>query len=247
MGKIILGIVADDFSGGSDAASFLVKQGIKTLLYNGIPKQYKQDNKENIAVVISLKTRTAEKNKAVADSMKAFQWLREHGAEQLYAKYCSTFDSTKDGNIGPIIDKVLESYRIKYTIIAPSLPINGRIVKNGQLIVNGVPLHETHMRHHPLTPMWDSDLARLLEPQGKYPSIKINHEILERTKEEIIEIIDDFGKDKEHFYVIPDYTEEKHAQKIVALFGILPFLTGGSGLMTELGKKYRKQNSKLLF
>lgn len=244
MGKIILGIVADDFSGGSDAASFLVKQGIKTFLYNGIPELHEQKIEDNVAVVIALKTRTAEKQKAVDESMKAFRWLRDRGAEQLYAKYCSTFDSTKEGNIGPIIDEVLETYGIKYTIIAPALPINGRIVKNGQLIVNGVPLHETHMKHHPLTPMWDSDLARLLEPQGKYPSIKLNYESLERSKEEIMDMMDEFGKDKKHFYVIPDYMEEKHAQKIVELFGDLPFLTGGSGLMGELGKKYKKDHDQ---
>ncbi|MBC5635767.1 four-carbon acid sugar kinase family protein [Ornithinibacillus sp. BX22] len=247
MGKIILGIVADDFSGGSDAASFLAKQGIKTYLYNGIPAEDYQVDEENIAVVIALKTRTEEKAKAVSESLEAFQWLKNHGATQLYSKYCSTFDSTEEGNIGPIIDGVLEKYDIHYTVLVPALPVNGRIVKDGQLIVNGVPLNETHMRHHPLTPMWDANIANLMEPQGKYPSLKINHEQLELPNEEILSLIEDFGKDKEHFYVIPDYVEEKHAQKIVELFGDLPLLTGGSGLMTELGRKYLHENSQVEF
>lgn len=244
MGKIILGIVADDFSGGSDAASFLAKQGIKTYLYNGIPGEEHQVDGDNIAVVIALKTRTEEKNKAVSESLEAFRWLKDHGATQLYSKYCSTFDSTKEGNIGPIIDGVLELYNIHYTILAPALPVNGRIVKDGQLIVNGVPLNETHMKHHPLTPMWDSDIASLIEPQGKYPSLNISHEQLELSNDEIMSIIEDFGKDKAHFYIIPDYIEEKHAQKIIELFGDLPLLTGGSGLMTELGRKYSSEHSE---
>lgn len=243
MGRIVLGIVADDFSGASDAASFLVQEGIKTILFNGVPEQPLQHSDEDIAVVVALKTRTEETNQAVSESLRAFAWLKEQGAQQLYSKYCSTFDSRKEGNIGPIIDRVLETYRIPYTIVAPALPVNGRIVKDGHLIVNGVPLHETHMKDHPLTPMWASDLAELLRPQGKYTSLKITQNMLQLSKEEILQIVEDFGQDKEHFYVIPDYSEDHHAQKIVEVFGDLPFLTGGSGLMTELGRKYRKTNT----
>lgn len=238
MENIVLGIVADDFSGASDAASFLVEQGIKTLLFNGVPASELQVTDEKIAVVVALKTRTEETAKAVSESLEAFNWLKENGAEQLYVKYCSTFDSTKEGNIGPIIDRVLETYNIKYTIIAPALPVNGRTVENGHLLVNGVPLNETHMKDHPLTPMWDSDLAKLMEPQGKYPSLKIDHSLLKLDNETILKIIEEFGQDKEHFYVIPDYFKEEHAQKIVELFGDLPLLTGGSGLMSGLGRKY---------
>lgn len=242
MGNVILGIVADDFTGASDAASFLVQQGIKTVMFNGVPQTPLQYSEEKIAVVVALKTRTEEKNKAVTESLKAFAWLKENGAEQLYSKYCSTFDSRKEGNIGPIIDSILEKYNIKYTVISPALPVNGRVVKNGHLIVNGVPVNETHMKHHPLTPMWDSDLTELMRPQGKYESLKITHDILKLSNDEILSIVDEFGENKEHFYVIPDYFEEKHAEKIVNVFGYLPFLTGGSGLMTELGRKYHKEN-----
>jgi len=243
MSKIVLGVVADDFSGASDAASFLVKGGIKTLLFNGIPKGSLEDIDENIAVVIALKTRTMETPKALEENLGAYEWLKQNGTEQLFFKYCSTFDSTKEGNIGPTIDSVLEKYNIKYTIIAPALPINGRIVENGRLIVNGIPLNETHMKFHPLTPMWDSDLAKLMEPQGKYPSLKITHDMLEKSNEEIHKVIEEFSQDKEHFYVIPDYIEEEHAVKNVNLFGDLQFLTGGSGLMEQLGLKYSKDNN----
>lgn len=240
MSKIILGCVADDFSGASDAASFFVKEGIKTFLYNGIPKENLQDLSEDIiVVVIALKTRTQETLKAVSDTLEAFDWLRNNGAKQLFIKYCSTFDSTKEGNIGPIIDSVLEKYNIKYTIICPALPVNGRTVVNGKLYINGVPLNETHMKDHPLTPMWDSDLSKLMEPQGKYPCLNFNYEMLEQSNEDILKAIEDFGIKNKHFYVIPDYIEEKHAEKIANIFGNLPLLTGGSGLMTQLGSKYR--------
>jgi uncharacterized protein YgbK (DUF1537 family) len=239
MANILLGIVADDFTGASDAASFLVQEGIKTILFNGVPDRPLDHDGDDMAVVIALKTRTEEKRLAVTLSGRAFQWLKENGARQLYSKYCSTFDSTREGNIGPIIDHVLETHGYAYTIVAPALPVNGRTVKDGHLLVHGVPLHHTHMKDHPLTPMWDSDLAELLKPQGKYPSLKITHDMLELAKEDILQIVRDFGKDHEHFYVIPDYCDERHANKIVEVFGDLPFMTGGSGLMGELGKKLR--------
>lgn len=242
MGRIILGIVADDFTGASDAASFLVQQGIKTYLFNGIPEEKVFKTDENIAVVIALKTRTEQTAIAVQQSLEAFDWLKSNQAAQLYIKYCSTFDSTIKGNIGPIIDAVLEKYNIPYTILAPALPINGRIVKNGHLIINGIPLNETHMQFHPLTPMWDSDLENLMKPQGKYPSLKVDAEMLEQDHQKIRNLVNDYKQKYPHFYIIPDYIEEKQAEKIVELFGDLQLLTGGSGLMTELGKKYNKES-----
>lgn len=243
MGKIIIGCVGDDFSGSSDAASFLAKEGIKTLLFNGTPQEDLLAIEEDVAIVIALKTRTQETSEAVADTLKALKWLKRNGAEQLFLKYCSTFDSTKQGNIGPIVDSALEEFNIKYTILCPALPVNGRTVVNGHLYVNGIPLHETHMKDHPLTPMWDSDISKLMEPQGKYSSLKINYEMLEKSKLEILKDVDKFGRDKAHFYVIPDYIEEKHAAKIVEVFGKLPLITGGSGLMTQLSHRYMNRMS----
>lgn len=244
MKKIMIGCVADDFSGGSDAASFFVKAGMRTYLFNGVPTEEINFEVDNIAVVIALKTRTENKKIAVRDSLEAFEWLKENGAQVLFSKYCSTFDSTPEGNIGPIIDAVLEKYNFQYTILCPALPVNGRVVKNGNLLVNGIPLHETHMKNHPLTPMWDSDISKLIEPQGKYKSMKINHEILKKNKEEILKIIEDKGKNLEHFYVIPDYIEDEDGKKIVDVFGDLSFLTGGSGLMYDLGMRYKKQDKE---
>ena len=244
MGNIIVGCVADDFTGASDVASFFVKAGIKTYLFSGVPKDTIDFSSHNIAVVIALKTRTQDKSGAVNHSMDAFEWLIENGAEKLFFKYCSTFDSTKEGNIGPIIDSVLEKFNIKYTILCPALPVNGRIVKDGHLLVDGVPLHETHMKDHPLTPMWDSDISKLMKPQGKYDSLKIDYKMLKKSKEKILEIINKFGKDREHFYVIPDYINDEDGKKIIEVFGDIPLLTGGSGLIYDLGIKYRDFTKK---
>lgn len=241
MSNILLGIVADDFSGASDAASFLVKQGVRTLLFNGIPEKDLDSDEKNIAVVIALKTRTEETELAVQQSLDAFEWLKRNGAQQLYSKYCSTFDSTRKGNIGPIIDAYMDKYDVKYTVIAPALPINGRKVIDGHLYVDGIPLHRTHMRHHPLTPMWDSDLAVLLEEQAEYECLKLNVEDLYKDNEKVLALIDEFAKENERFYIIPDFIRDEDAERIVELFGDLQFLTGGSGLMSALGKKYMEQ------
>ena len=155
----IFGCIADDFTGASDAASFLVKGGMSVRLYNGIPDIQAQDNEtgrqeeEAQAVVIALKSRTQETGQAVADSLRAARFLLDQGVKQVYFKYCSTFDSTPKGNIGPVADALMDLLDVPCTILCPALPVNGRTVENGNLMVNGIPLHESHMKNHPLTPM----------------------------------------------------------------------------------------------
>lgn len=231
MGKkqLLFGCVADDFTGASDAASFLKSQGMTTILCNGVPE--KAPDEACDAIVIALKTRTAPVKESVEDSLRAIRWLRSQNAERLYVKYCSTFDSTREGNIGPVLDAVLEELDIPYTVLCPSLPVNGRTVKDGNLYVNGVPLHETSMRNHPLTPMWDSDLSVLMRDQSKYPCIKLSLEDMLKGKEAVEDILASFGAGKEHFYVIPDYYEPDHANVIFSCFDGLTLLSGGSGLL----------------
>ena len=223
------GCVADDFTGASDAASFLRSVGCRTVLYNEIPEG--DLAVEADAVVIALKSRTAPVRAAVEDSLRAFEWLRRNGMERFYLKYCSTFDSTKEGNIGPVVDAMLEALGQRFTILCPSLPVNGRVVKDGLLYVNGVPLHQTHMKNHPLTPMWDADIAVLMAGQGKYPSVKVSAELLARGKAAVLDYCRAQAGDAPHFYVIPDYYEDVHAEQIMEVFEDLPFLTGGSGLL----------------
>lgn len=242
--KLVMGCIADDFTGASDAASFLQKSGLKIILYNGIPQM--DCNEDFDAVVIALKTRTSPVAEAVQESLNALDWLRQVGAKQLYIKYCSTFDSTKKGNIGPVVDAAMEKYDIPYTLLCPSLPVNGRTVKNGRLCVNGVPLHETHMKNHPLTPMWDDRIEELMKSQGKYACMTLSLEELSKGREYIIKRVEAFGQDKVHFYIIPDYYEEEHKEIIYEIFRELPLLTGGSGILSstqlgeETGQKMRK-------
>lgn len=231
--RLVWGCIADDFTGASDAASFFVKGGMQTVLYSGVPAEVRRDQ-DCEAIVIALKTRTQEKSAAVDETLRAARWLKKQGAGQLYIKYCSTFDSTPEGNIGPILDALLEEYDIPYTILCPALPVNGRVVRGGKLYVNGVPLHESPMKDHPLTPMWDSDLAALMEPQSKYSCVRIAREQYAAKQERIWEMLKAYGETHDHFYVIPDYETDEDAAAIVELFGSLPVLSGGSGILTEL-------------
>lgn len=231
--RLVWGCIADDFTGASDAASFFVKGGMQTVLYSGVPVEDRRDQ-DCEAIVIALKTRTQEKSAAVEETLRAARWLKNQGAGQLYIKYCSTFDSTPEGNIGPILDALLEEYDVPYTILCPALPVNGRVVRGGKLYVNGVPLHESPMKDHPLTPMWDSDLAALMEPQSRYSCVKIAREQYDAKQERIWEMLKAYGETHDHFYVIPDYETDEDAAAIVELFGSLPVLSGGSGILTEL-------------
>lgn len=233
----VLGCIADDFTGASDAASFLVKGGMSVRLYNGIPENGAQDinSDQAQAVVIALKSRTQETAHAVEDSLNAARFLLEQGVKQIYFKYCSTFDSTPKGNIGPVADALMDLLHAPYTLLCPALPVNGRTVEGGRLMVNNVPLHESHMRNHPLTPMWDCRIDKLMEPQSRYSCRNLALEEMEMFS----------GKDmdKEPFYLIPDYKNPEDGEKIAGVFGQLPLLTGGSGLLEPLAGIWTKKLS----
>lgn len=232
--KQLLGCVADDFTGASDAASFLQKAGMSTLLINEVQKDM-EIPRDTQAIVIALKSRTQETKAAVRDTLSAIRWLEEQGATKFYFKYCSTFDSTREGNIGPVADAVLEYLGQSYTVLCPSLPVNGRIVKEGKLYVKGVPLDESPMRNHPLTPMWDSRIKELIEAQSAFRAVELPQKSLEISRKELGEWLEQPALAGKHFYVIPDYVTEQDGENIVRLFGELRFLTGGSGLLEPLG------------
>ena len=220
----VLGCIADDFTGASDAASFLVKGGMSVLLYNGIPNPEAAAfiaEKSPQAMVIALKSRTQERDQAVEDSLRAAEFLKTQGVEQFYFKYCSTFDSTPEGNIGPVADALMEWTGVPYSILCPALPANGRTVEDGRLFVNGVPLGESSMRNHPLTPMWDSRIQKLMESQSRYPCLTLKTE-----------------PTKQPFYWIPDYRTDEDGARIAERFGDLKFLTGGSGLLEHLARRW---------
>ncbi|MEM9470867.1 MAG: 3-oxo-tetronate kinase [Pseudomonadota bacterium] len=162
--SIALGCIADDFTGASDLAAILARSGRQVGLRIGVPPA---DDASPPAPfeVIALKCRTEPVDEAVAVTGKAADWLMARGAGQLYWKYCSTFDSTPDGNIGPVSEALMDKLGTKQTIYCPAFPENGRSIYMGNLFVGDVPLDESPMRDHPLTPMRDANLMRLLTPQ----------------------------------------------------------------------------------
>ena len=230
---ILIGCVADDFTGASDAASFLAKSGLRTLLVNGIPADELLAEKCD-AVVIGLKTRSVSPQDAVQQTLTALRWLERAGTEQFYIKYCSTFDSTPAGNIGPVVDAAMEELGTEETVLCPSLPVNGRTVKNGCLYVNGIPLHESSMKNHPLNPMWASSIPELMRPQGKHSCVVI-------SGEELVSGRAPFSLDSTvPRYLIPDYETDLQGERIAERFGHLRLLTGGSGLLEHLARRARR-------
>jgi uncharacterized protein YgbK (DUF1537 family) len=162
------GCIADDFTGATDLATNFVSQGFRTTVIFGPPdpeRPHTKDESETDVVVVALKTRTAPVEQAVSESLRSLRYLESIGSQRIYVKYCSTFDSTPAGNIGPVIDAVLAELEEAATVVVPSFPEAGRTVYQGHLFVGSDPLNESSMRNHPLTPMLDSSVPRMLSLQ----------------------------------------------------------------------------------
>lgn len=162
-GQLLLGCIADDFTGATDLANNLVRAGMRVVQTIGVPDAPLAADVD--AVVVALKSRTIPAAEAVAQSLAALAWLRAGGARQIYFKYCSTFDSTAAGNIGPVTEALMQALATDFTIATPAFPDNGRTVFKGHLFVGDVLLNESGMQNHPLTPMTDANLVRVLQAQ----------------------------------------------------------------------------------
>jgi len=236
--SVLLGCIGDDFTGSTDLASFLVASGMRTIQLTGLPEE-KYDLADVDAAVISLKSRTQEPKAAVTDSLRALKWLQSYNCGQYYFKYCSTFDSTDKGNIGPVADALLDALGESFTIACPALPVNGRTVYNGYLFVNGVLLNESGMQHHPLTPMNDANLVRVL---GRQTSGKVG--LVDQTTVSLgAEAI---GKRyaalaESHRYAVVDALFTKDLIEIGHAGSELKLLTGGSGLAIGLADNFEKK------
>ncbi|MBK6864192.1 MAG: four-carbon acid sugar kinase family protein [Ideonella sp.] len=160
-----LGCIADDFTGGTDLANNLVRAGMRTVQAIGVPAPDAATAADADAVVVALKSRTAPVGEAVAQSVAAARWLRAQGARQIYFKVCSTFDSTPRGNIGPVAEALMDELQAGFVVITPAFPENARTVFKGHLFVGDLLLSNSSMRHHPLTPMTDANLVRVLQAQ----------------------------------------------------------------------------------
>ncbi|MCS3454703.1 uncharacterized protein YgbK (DUF1537 family) [Aeromonas sp. BIGb0405] len=230
-----LGVIADDFTGATDIAGFLVENGLATLQLSGIP-----DNAElpaADALVVSLKSRSCPAQEAVTRSLAALAWLREQGCDRIYQKYCSTFDSTREGNIGPVTDALLDALGADFTLICPSLPVNGRTVYQGNLFVGPQPLSESGMRHHPLTPMTDSNLLRLMDAQGRGRTGLVPFNTIAAGPEAIAAALTTLREDG-YRYAVVDTLTEQHLLDIAAAVSDWPLVTGGSGLAIGLARLF---------
>ena len=160
---IFFGAIADDFTGATDLAALLARSGLRVSLRLGVPDNAPHETSP--IEIIALKCRTSPVDEAVAETQLALEWLRQAGAKRFFWKYCSTFDSTPRGNIGPVAQSLMKSLGVDQTIYCPAFPENGRSIFMGNLFVGEQPLAESPMKDHPLTPMRDSNLMRLLRPQ----------------------------------------------------------------------------------
>jgi uncharacterized protein YgbK (DUF1537 family) len=233
--NVRLGCIADDFTGATDLANNLVRSGLRTVQTVGVPGGPPPSDAD--AVVIALKSRTIPAREAVEQSLSAATWLRRHGAEQLYLKYCSTFDSTDEGNIGPVTEALMDLTGCDFTVAAPAFPDNRRTVYQGHLFVGDRLLHESGMRHHPLTPMTDSDLVRVLQAQCRRAVGLIGHDSVAAGPAAIRERIGRLRSEGVGLAVLDTVCNEDLVHAGAALRG-LPLVTGGSGLGITLARNW---------
>ncbi|RJF96617.1 four-carbon acid sugar kinase family protein [Noviherbaspirillum cavernae] len=233
---LLLGCIADDFTGATDLAGMLVRAGMRTVQMIGVPTTPLPRDVD--AVVIALKSRTTPPREAVEESLAALQWLRDAGCRQFYFKYCSTFDSTDVGNIGPVTDALMTALDTRFTIACPAFPENKRTIFKGHLFVGDQLLSDSGMRHHPLTPMTDSNLVRVLQRQTARKVGLIGHEAIGGGKEAIekrIRQLQDEGVE----IAIVDAISNDDLMQIGAACADLPLLTAGSGIALGLPQNFR--------
>ncbi|WP_111413643.1 3-oxo-tetronate kinase [Billgrantia lactosivorans] len=241
---IVLGAIADDFTGATDLANNLVRGGMRCVQLIGVPERrlaaLVADVEQIDAVVVALKSRSCAAEAAVHDSLRALEWLRGEGARQCFFKYCSTFDSTDEGNIGPVSEALLERLGAPCTVMVPAFPLNGRTVYQGHLFVGDRLLHESGMQHHPLTPMHDADLVRVLARQSRHPVGLLAWQTLARGAEAARERLAELaGRGVRQ--VICDTLDERDLAVLAEAAVELPLVTGGSGLGQALPAAYRCQ------
>jgi len=237
---MLLGCVADDFTGATDLANTLAKEGLRTIFLNGVPRGT-IDISSAEAVVVAIKSRTAPVEAAVSQSLAVLAYLRAAGAGRIFFKYCSTFDSTAAGNIGPVTDALLGALGSTFTVVCPAFPETGRTIYMGYLFVNGIPLAESHMRHHPLTPMTDSSLPRLMTRQSAgqaglvaYPTIAAGEPAIRSA----LQRLPAEGKR----YAIVDALLDKDLLEIGRACSDLPLVTGASGMAMGLAADLRRRH-----
>ncbi|MEJ1162912.1 3-oxo-tetronate kinase [Variovorax sp. CCNWLW186] len=231
MAKLLLGCIADDFTGATDLANNLVRAGMRVVQAIGVPTAPLDAQVD--AVVVALKSRTIAPAEAIAESLDALRWLQAQGAHQIYFKYCSTFDSTPQGNIGPVTEALMEALQCDFTIATPAFPDNKRTVFKGYLFAGDVLLNESGMQNHPLTPMTDPNLVRVLQAQCKRKVGLIDHAVVARGAAAIAERIEQL-KGEGVSIAIVDAVSNDDLMRLGPAIAKMPLVTAGSGVAIGL-------------
>ena len=243
---MILGVIADDFTGATDVASMLVRAGLRTTLVVGVPRGPAPASGTTAdAIVVALKSRTVPATDAVRESLAALRWLQAAagaaGLRQCYFKYCSTFDSTPAGNIGPVIDALMDALKNSpgagFTIACPAFPENGRTVFHGHLFVGDQLLSDSGMRDHPLTPMTDSNLVRVLQAQCQRRVGLIRHDTVAQGVAAVRERITAL-RSEGISVAVTDAIANADLRVLGEACADLPLVTAGSGLALGLPDAY---------
>jgi uncharacterized protein YgbK (DUF1537 family) len=234
---MLLGCIADDFTGATDLANMLVRGGMRTIQTIGIPNA--PMGQEVDAVVIALKSRTIDPPEAVAQSLAALAWLKRVGCIQVYFKYCSTFDSTPKGNIGPVTDALMHALGTDFTIACPAFPEAGRTIMRGYLFVGDQLLSESGMKDHPLTPMTDANLLRILAPQTKAKVGLIRYDVLARGASRVREEISALRQQKVGI-AVADALAQADLDCLAEACADLPLVTAGSGVGLAIANYQRR-------
>ncbi|WPG37602.1 3-oxo-tetronate kinase [Variovorax sp. EBFNA2] len=231
MAKLVLGCIADDFTGATDLANNLVRAGMRVVQTIGVPAGPLDADVD--AVVVALKSRTIAPADAIAQSLDALRWLQAQGAQQIYFKYCSTFDSTAQGNIGPVTEALMDALRCDFTIATPAFPDNKRTVFKGYLFAGDVLLNESGMQNHPLTPMTDPNLVRVLQAQCTRKVGLIDHAVVARGAAAIEERIAQLKAEGVRIAIV-DAVSNDDLLRMGPALAKLPLLTAGSGVAIGL-------------
>lgn len=232
------GAIADDFTGASDLAALLARSGAEVRLRLGVPSAPADQTAD--FEIIALKSRTCAVEQAISESLNALSWLHNAGAQKFFFKYCSTFDSTNQGNIGPVAEKLMQALGEKQTIYCPAFPENGRTIFMGNLFVGEQLLSESPMKDHPLTPMTDSNLVRLLEAQTTSPVSLANRLIVAQGQVALtnhLKMLEDTGIS----HVVMDAVANEDLETITQSCAKMGLLTGGSALAMPLPFIYQNE------
>ena len=238
---ITLGCIADDFTGATDLANMLVKGGLKTIQLLGNPS--KEDVVPSVdAVIIALKTRTIPVEEAIEQSLQALNWLKNAGAKQFFFKYCSTFDSTDEGNIGPVIDALMEALETQFTIACPAFPETERTIFKGHLFVGDKLLSDSPMKDHPLTPMTDSNLVSTLSRQTSQKVGLVEYKDILAGPSAIRKAFDQLQKE-DVAIAVTDVLNDEHLYFLGEAVKDFKLITGGSGIALGLPSQLKSRNN----